>query len=79
MGVMTIREFNANVSRAVAMVEAGEIIDITKNGRVVAELRPKSARRADDPRWQAAFSALVDDLATGAPFGRTFSHDERND
>lgn len=78
MSVMTIRDFNANVSRAVAMVEAGEIIDITKNGKVVAELRPKTPRRADDPDWQAAFARLAGDLDAGVPFGRAFSHDERN-
>lgn len=78
MYAMTVRELNANVSRAIAMVEAGEIIDITKNGRVVAEIRSKPARRSGDPEWQAAFDDLKDIMDKGISFGRTFSHDERN-
>lgn len=78
MGVMTVREFNANISRAIALVEDGDTIDITKNGRVVAELRPKSTRRAEDPAWRAVFAALMDDVDKGIPFGRSFTHDERN-
>ena len=60
--VMSIREFNANVSKAISRVEAGETIDITKSGEIVAELRPKSkltgeARRAAIER----LNAILDD------------------
>lgn len=78
MGTMTVRELNANVSRAIAMVEAGDTIDISKNGRVVAELRAKPRQRSDDPAWQAAFDDLMGVMDKGLAFGRTFSHDERN-
>lgn len=78
MGSLSVRELNANISKALAHVEAGETLDISKNGVVVAELRAKTARRADDPVWRAAFDALMDDVCKGVPFGRTFSHDERN-
>ena len=33
MGVMSIRELNANLSKALARAEAGEVIEITKNGK----------------------------------------------
>lgn len=36
MGVMSIREFNANTSAAFAKVEAGETIEVTKDGKVIA-------------------------------------------
>ena len=53
MGVMSIREFNANVSKAFARVEAGETIDITRNGEIIAEVAPKRKRwlgRSPQPR-----------------------------
>jgi len=56
MGVMSIREFNANVSSAVARAEAGETIEIMKNNRTVAELRPK--RGAHDAQWNGASKAM---------------------
>ena len=76
MGVVNIREFNTNVSKFVARAEAGEIIKVARNGKVVAELRPPAPDR-DDPRWQAAYGQLVQALDEGIEFGRTFSHDER--
>jgi antitoxin (DNA-binding transcriptional repressor) of toxin-antitoxin stability system len=78
MGVMSIREFNSNVSKAIARVEAGETLDITRNGRVIVELRPKSKSRREDARWRAAFESLMEDVEKGVPFQRTFDHDERN-
>ena len=49
---MTIRELNANVSQALARVEGGETLDISRHGKVIAELRPK--RRARDAEWLEA-------------------------
>jgi antitoxin (DNA-binding transcriptional repressor) of toxin-antitoxin stability system len=62
MGVMSIREFNANTSAAFAKVEAGEIIEVTKNGKVIAEVRPKRANRMDDPVLRAAREKLLTSL-----------------
>lgn len=78
MATLSVRELNANVSRALARIEAGETLDIAKNGVVIAELRPKRVRRADDPVWRASFDALMEDVEKGVPFGRRFDHDERN-
>lgn len=58
MGVMSIREFNADTSAAFAKVEAGESFDITKNGKVIAEIRPKRKNRMDDPEFVAARARL---------------------
>jgi antitoxin (DNA-binding transcriptional repressor) of toxin-antitoxin stability system len=54
MSVMSIREFNANMSKAIARAEAGEVIDITRNGKAVVELRAKRKNRIDDPEFKKA-------------------------
>jgi antitoxin (DNA-binding transcriptional repressor) of toxin-antitoxin stability system len=54
MGVMSIRELNANMSKAIARAEAGEVIDITRNGKAVVELRAKRKNRMDDPEFKKA-------------------------
>jgi len=46
MKMITARDANQNFSKVLAEVEQGETVLITKNGKTVAELRP----RADDPR-----------------------------
>lgn len=67
MAVLSVRELNANISKALARVEAGETIDIAKNGKVVAELRPKPPVR--DAAWQKAYDETVEFLARGLPLG----------
>jgi antitoxin (DNA-binding transcriptional repressor) of toxin-antitoxin stability system len=78
MTSLSVRELNGNFSKALARVESGETVDITRNGNVIAELRPKSADRRRDPLWRASFEALKEDLEKGVPFGCRFHHDERN-
>lgn len=41
MGIMSIRELNANLSKAISRAEAGETIKITRNGKVVANVTPE--------------------------------------
>ncbi len=67
MGVMSIREFNANTSRAFALVEAGETIKVTKNGKVIANVVPEYANRMDDPEFRAARERLLARLERGIP------------
>ena len=67
MGVMSIREFNKNASAAFAMVQAGETLDITKNGEVIAEIRPKRKNRMDDPKFRAAYEQMVKGFEKGIP------------
>ena len=65
MGVMSVRELNSNISKALARVEAGEVLDITRNGKIIAELRPK--RRARDEAWWKAYRESVRVLEKGFP------------
>ncbi len=67
MSVMSIREFNKNTSAAFAKVQAGETIDITKNGKVIAEIRPKGKNRMDDPEFRAAREKLLASMREGIP------------
>lgn len=67
MTVMSVREFNANVSRAIAAVEAGGTIDISKNGKIVAELRPKPPVR--DAAWFAMRDRMIEVMREGLPLG----------
>lgn len=52
MGVMTVRELNANISQALSRAEGGEILSITRNGKAVAEIHPPRIVR--DEKWEAA-------------------------
>ena len=67
MTLMSLRELNANVSQAVARVEGGETIDITKHGKVVAELRPKRASKLDDPVFRANYERALRGMQEGVP------------
>ncbi len=42
-----------------AEVEKGETVLITKNGKTVAELRPRTDDPRDDPEWRAAYERMV--------------------
>lgn len=80
MSVMSIREFNSNVSKAVALVEAGETVDITKHGKVIAELRPKRASKLDDPVFRANWERMVAGMREGVPgLVAPFSAEERRE
>ena len=80
MGMISIRELNANVSKAIAAVAAGETFDITRNGKVVAELRPKGNSRLDDPDRRAAYERLLAGLAEGLPgMSGAASYEERTE
>jgi len=74
---MSIREFNSNVSKAIARVEAGETLEITRNGKVIAELAPKRRKRMEDPEWRANFDTLMNLLDEGMPLGGAATYDER--
>ena len=63
MGAVSIRELNSNISKALARVEAGEILDITRNGKVIAQLRPKD--RTTNDSWRKAYKESVRVLREG--------------
>jgi prevent-host-death family protein len=67
MGIMSVREFNANASKAIARAEAGEVIEITRSGKPVAELRPKRANRMDNPEHRARWEKFLEGMKEGVP------------
>lgn len=78
MGVMSIREFNRNASAAFAKVAAGETLDITKNGQVFAEIRPKRKNRMDDPEFRKKWEAMMASMREGVPgLKGPFTYEER--
>ncbi len=78
MGVMSIREFNKNLSAAFAKVQAGEILQISKNGAIIATLSPKPVNRMDDPEYRAAHEEMIALFRGGLPYlGGAASYEER--
>lgn len=79
MGQLSIRELNSNISKAIARVEAGETIDITRNGKAIAELRPK--RPVRDAAWWKAWRETKELLERGLPInaGRITAEDKYGD
>jgi antitoxin (DNA-binding transcriptional repressor) of toxin-antitoxin stability system len=67
MTVMSVRELNTNISRALARVEAGEVIEIARNGKIIAELRPKGIVR--DAAWWEAYERSIEFMKKGLPLG----------
>lgn len=67
MAVMSVRELNANLSKALARAEAGEVIEITRNGKAVVEIRAKRANKLDDPQFRAAYERMVKGFEKGIP------------
>jgi antitoxin (DNA-binding transcriptional repressor) of toxin-antitoxin stability system len=63
MGALSVRELNSNISRALARVEAGETLDILRNGKVIAELRPKD--RKSNEIWRKAYKESARTLRRG--------------
>lgn len=80
MGVLSIREFNQNVSAVLAKVEAGETIDLTRNGKVIVEMRPKRANRMDDPEYRANHEKMMAVMRKGIPGLRApLTYEERTE
>ncbi len=74
MSAISVRELNGAVSKVIARVAAGEVIDVTKSGKIVAEIRPKSV---SDARREAARQRLLQMMEHGIPVGAPASYDER--
>jgi antitoxin (DNA-binding transcriptional repressor) of toxin-antitoxin stability system len=79
MSAVTVRELNNNISKTLARVVAGESIDILRNGKVIAEIRPKD-RRSNDA-WRKAYKESVRVLGEGLPakIGRISEDDKYGD
>ncbi len=59
MRSITVRDANQNFSKLLAEVEQGETVLITKNGRTVAELRPRADDPRADPEWRERFDQMM--------------------
>ena len=78
MTAMSVRELNANLSRAIARAEAGEVIEITRNGRAVVELRAKRVNKMDDPVIRDAHERMMARLHEGiSGLGGPATYEER--
>lgn len=67
MSVMSIREFNANISKAISKVESGEVIKLTRNGKVIASVVPERVNHMDDPEYRAKHTKMMALLREGLP------------
>lgn len=76
MTVMSIREFNANVSKAISRVEAGETIEISKGGQIVAEVRPRP-KLVGEAR-KAALAKLDELLSRKTPFTGKVTYEDKH-
>ena len=83
MRTMTARDANQNFSKILADVEKGETVLITKNGRAVAELRPRPEDPRDDPAWRSAYEQMLilmrETPATGFRVGKITEDDKYGD
>lgn len=76
MTKITVNEFRTDPDRALAMIEAGVKVEITRGGQAFAEIRPVTD--AVDPEERGATLArLRTALEMGIPFGRRFTYEER--
>ena len=67
MAALSIRELNANISKVIERVEAGEVVNVSRNGRIVAEIRPKIVRPVRDARYWKARKEMERLLDEGLP------------
>ncbi len=75
--IVSVREFNANISATLARVEAGEALDISKNGKIIAELRPPRPLWKDDPEKRAKVERLFEIMEEGIPGIAPATYEER--
>lgn len=76
MSIMSIREFNANISRTLAKVEAGEDVVLTRNGRPTVRLTREDPH-AKDERRRSAIEQLRKMMDQGFDFGGPATYEER--
>lgn len=79
MRTTTARDANQNFSKLLAEVESGETILITKNGRTIAELRPRPDDPRADPDWLAAYQRMVELMGSWPDRGYVVGEITEND
>lgn len=73
--IVSVRELNANISAALARVEAGETLTITKNGKAIARLSPPDP--AVEAKRRAAIADMMKVLEDGIPGIAPATYEER--
>ncbi len=60
MGAITVGELGTDPKSAIARIESGETLQIMRNGRSIAEMRPGGRLRIPvrDSEWHAAVARL---------------------
>lgn len=76
MGVMSIRELNANVSRALTQAESGEDIVLTRNGKPFLRITREGVGDRE-ARRQTAVARLMAIMDVGLPLGGPATREER--
>lgn len=66
MKTTTARVANQTFSKLLGEVEQGETVLITKNGKTVAELRPRADDPSEDSLWRANYERMLE-LMRGWP------------
>ena len=73
------------MNTAIDRVEAGEVVTLTRDGRVIAELHSVRRRHATreermgDPVWRAAYERMIAGLREGVDFGGPATYGERTE
>ena len=76
MGVISMREFNANISAAFARVDSGEDVIVTRKGKKPIRLAPTELK--DDAEQKARDLARLKELMEmGISFGGPATYEER--
>lgn len=76
MSMMSIRDFNANVSRALAQAEAGEDVLLTRNAKPVLRITKEIVEKSELER-QRAIDALRELMRRGIDLGGPATYEER--
>lgn len=76
MGLMSVRELNANVSRALAQAESGDDIVLTRHGKPVLRITREGIDDRAEQRREAV-EQLKALLAQGVPLGGPATYDDR--
>ena len=79
MGVMSINEFNKNISHAIARAENGEEIVITRRGKEILCLSQNALieAKARVVERDASLTRLRELMQQSLPFGGPATYDER--
>ena len=76
MGVISMREFNANISAAFARVDQGEDLIVTRKGKKPIRLAPADLK-SDEEQKARDLARLKELMEIGIDFGGPASYEDR--